>query len=1200
MARLFVAAVLLLFVFFQPQIFAATITVTTTSDAIADDGVCSLREAIIAANTNTASTDSSGTPCAAGEDVNTDTITLANGSIYALTIAGAGEDVSATGDLDITNNTAGTDVIINVASSGTATILQNASPDDRIFQTYSNAALQITGVTISNGSVADSGGAIWARGPLVLTNCTLSNNSAADSAGALYAQIFAFVTINNTTVSNNTAANGGAFVVGSTSTLTIENNSKVQSNHATTSGGAVLASGTVTINDSTISSNIGDDSGGALEILPGGDLSVTNSVFQGNQAVNNGGAIDYSGDTASITGSLFRLNTTTGEGDAFSFGAGGAPSITGSCFVGNGATAVFNNTGVTTGIATGNWWGSADGPNPPGTGDTISGLWDATGFLITPADGCTILVTTTADEVNSDGDCSLREAIRAANTNTAVDRCLTGTNTLTDYVRLANGGNYSLTISGSDEQATLTGDLDITNNAAAMELVLDVASNGVATISQDAATDDRVLDVLLGTNVQANNITFQNGGNVGNGAGINVAGTLQLNSCVVKLNNCTNSGGGINNTGTVALFDSDVTNNVAPNAGGGIRNSGSMQLTNGCLIASNNSGTGAGILNTSTLFVSGSTISSNTATALGGGIFNTGTMTIDTGSLIHHNSAPSGAGIYNNAATGTLDNSSVYANDATGTGGGIFNDGTLSIVNGAEIGGSFNTGDENTAQTGGGIGNFDGTVTIDGSTVAGNSASFAGGGISNQGTGSVTIQNGATIGTASLKNLATSLGGGIYNDKTLTIQSSTVTGNESDSSGGGVYVTSNGTATVNGSTVSSNHADSSGGGITNLGTLTVTNAATISGNTANVGGGIYNLVGASTTIEDSSTIQSNAANVTAGSNGGGIANEGTLTLQTDAVIQSNGANGSGGGLYNFATGTANISSTTFQDNTSDGAAGIHNIGTLTVQSSLFVLNTGDLCGGIFQAGGTATVTTSSFIANSSNGNGSAFRNSVNTLNALSVQNSCLRINDATSVFNDQAAFQDATGNWWGSADGPNPPGVGDTVSGNWDTTGFLTAPQTFCRPIPVLYNGDFEIDNNPADSRPDGFKYTKMSSSDVLDCTTTPGNCFFKVKGNGNTKKMTATLPLTGNIGESMTLVVQHKTSKVPSSGPMSYTVQFYQGTTVMEKATLNLTSGTHDWLVASKLIITTNAFDSVKITFKYKKDKGTVYLDDLSLILNP
>ena len=40
--------------------------------------------------------------------------------------------------------------------------------------------------------------------------------------------------------------------------------------------------------------------------------------------------------------------------------------------------------------------------------------------------GITINVTTQTDELNNDGDCSLREAIRAANLNAAVDACPAG------------------------------------------------------------------------------------------------------------------------------------------------------------------------------------------------------------------------------------------------------------------------------------------------------------------------------------------------------------------------------------------------------------------------------------------------------------------------------------------------------------------------------------------------------------------------------------------------------------------------------------------------------------------------------------------------------------------------------------------------------------------------------------------------------
>jgi CSLREA domain-containing protein len=47
-------------------------------------------------------------------------------------------------------------------------------------------------------------------------------------------------------------------------------------------------------------------------------------------------------------------------------------------------------------------------------------------YASSPAWAAEITVNTTADELNADGDCSLREAIAAANTDAAVDACAKG------------------------------------------------------------------------------------------------------------------------------------------------------------------------------------------------------------------------------------------------------------------------------------------------------------------------------------------------------------------------------------------------------------------------------------------------------------------------------------------------------------------------------------------------------------------------------------------------------------------------------------------------------------------------------------------------------------------------------------------------------------------------------------------------------
>ena len=83
---------------------------------------------------------------------------------------------------------------------------------------------------------------------------------------------------------------------------------------------------------------------------------------------------------------------------------------------------------------------------------------------------------------------------------------------------------------------------------------------------------------------------------------------------------------------------------------------------------------------TGTVNISGVTIRNGATTGFGGGIFNLGTLTL-TNSTVSGNSAVEGGGI-RNSGTLTLANSTVSGNSATGSGGGIFNfDGTVSLFN---------------------------------------------------------------------------------------------------------------------------------------------------------------------------------------------------------------------------------------------------------------------------------------------------------------------------------------------------------------------------------------------------------------------------------------------------------------------------------------------------------------------------------------
>src|SRR5439155_24090265 len=180
------AALLLLLVLSQAA-QATTIAVNGTADVIANDGVCTLREAITAANTDTASGATPG-ECPAGSGADTINVpdNVPNG-IYTLTIANVGgvpEDGNASGDLDITS-----DVTINGA--GGTTIIQACDSSggpctgaERVFDIFASSNVTISGVTVQNGSYpAGTGGGIVNGGTLALTDSTVMNNSASVAGG---------------------------------------------------------------------------------------------------------------------------------------------------------------------------------------------------------------------------------------------------------------------------------------------------------------------------------------------------------------------------------------------------------------------------------------------------------------------------------------------------------------------------------------------------------------------------------------------------------------------------------------------------------------------------------------------------------------------------------------------------------------------------------------------------------------------------------------------------------------------------------------------------------------------------------------------------------------------------------------------------------------------------------------------------------
>jgi CSLREA domain-containing protein len=278
----------------------------------------------------------------------------------------------------------------------------------------------------------------------------------------------------------------------------------------------------------------------------------------------------------------------------------------------------------------------------------------ATFGVVGPAQAATIKVTTKADELNNQPPCSLREAIRSANVDTAIGGCTSGMGP--DTITLPKG-TIKLTIPNAatdpDEDNGGSGDLDILadvtiKGAGATKTVID--GNG-------AALGDRVFHVSNAASVSFSGLTIRNGiettGAVG-GGGVGNRGKVTFTNAVITGNSSGNGGGVSNVTGATATFvNTTVSKNAATGSGGGVRN-------------------GPGASSTFT----GSTISGNTAQD-GGGIFNSlgAASTLMRSTVSGNRANDSGGGIH--GGTGSLSSVTVTANTADADGNGLGNGGGI-------------------------------------------------------------------------------------------------------------------------------------------------------------------------------------------------------------------------------------------------------------------------------------------------------------------------------------------------------------------------------------------------------------------------------------------------------------------------------------------------------------------------------------------
>ena len=306
----------------SPVLAGTTITVNTTDDLGGENTTakCSLREAIISANTNLPTGG-----CPAG-GLGTDYIYLpaAWPKKYVLNTPGEGEHNGLTGDLDITSS-------MVITGAGVDSVIIDAGSLDRAFEIHSTGPVTISNLSITNGyKIQDGGGIRIFRSNVTLTGLSIYGNKPSGGGGGVVITNGSNVTIRNSQITNNTAATGSAIVADGA--LTLEN-SFIHKNISigSSSTGAVTVSTyygeMVSIINTTIAENsvplpklaagvtvsssanlrmqnvtIVNNNGIGLSVLPDGQVATRNTIIARQK--------DNKDDCAIIAGALF---TTQGN-----------------------------------------------------------------------------------------------------------------------------------------------------------------------------------------------------------------------------------------------------------------------------------------------------------------------------------------------------------------------------------------------------------------------------------------------------------------------------------------------------------------------------------------------------------------------------------------------------------------------------------------------------------------------------------------------------------------------------------------------------------------------------------------------------------------------------------------------------------------------------------------------------------------------
>ena len=592
----------------------------------------------------------------------------------AILDAGPGDtiDFSITGTVVLTGGQLTISNSLNITGPGITNLVISGNNASQIFDIESGT-VSLRNLTIANGYLMfGGGGAIYNAGTLTISNAQIMSSHAYVGGGVYNDGI---LEMEEATVVGNNAIHGGGIATGPITLI----NSTVCGNWCSGFGGGIRLVGTggvAVVNNCTLSGNaaasgaaVYNESATALSLR--NSTVVSNSISWGGYSLQAGGGIANLSGTATVRSTIIAGNQATPgtiAPDVYGTFLSGGYNLIGNPDGSSGFTPALNHDliGTATAPIDAHLGPLQDNGGPTFThsllpespaidhGDSGGLMTDQRGQaraldapgIANAGDGCDIgavelelsqhqtgpvLLVNTMDDLDYGdctlGHCSLREAINAAN-------AASEPRTVTFGVGVA-------------------GTLVLTNGELLVNQAIAILGPGISNLTVSGNNQSRVFNVVAGT-VQLSDFTIANGGSTPGLVG----------------------GGILNQGGTVTISNAGFAANSASN-GGAIFNASTM-LVEATTLSANRASNGAAIFNTGSLTVCASTLSANHA-ANGAGINNSGGLTLVSSTLSGNTADLDGGGVLVGSGTAAISNSTIFGNSAGNAGGGINSSGTVIV-----------------------------------------------------------------------------------------------------------------------------------------------------------------------------------------------------------------------------------------------------------------------------------------------------------------------------------------------------------------------------------------------------------------------------------------------------------------------------------------------------------------------------------------